>query len=202
VRVRSNPNLWARVTCLQVVWQHWTRESYTVIPISRHVSLVCSFWQHWARESYTVIPICRNVPLVCRLLGNTGHVRVLQTSQSVRTCHLFAVFWQHWARESYTVIPICRHVSLVCRLFGNTGHCAACSKVIPAFEMVMRARNNVYHLECFACQQCNHRSELTSFFYKENKPVSFAEFTDLFRYVSMSSGRFYTNSGSPFLCHR
>jgi hypothetical protein len=44
-----------------------------------------------------------------------------------------------------------------CRLFGNTGHCAACSKVIPAFEMVMRARNNVYHLECFACQQCNHR---------------------------------------------
>ncbi|KAJ8871759.1 hypothetical protein PR048_028096 [Dryococelus australis] len=43
------------------------------------------------------------------------------------------------------------------KLFGNTGHCAACSKVIPAFEMVMRARNNVYHLECFACQQCNHR---------------------------------------------
>ncbi|KAG8234506.1 hypothetical protein J437_LFUL015006 [Ladona fulva] len=43
------------------------------------------------------------------------------------------------------------------RLFGNTGYCAACSKVIPAFEMVMRARNNVYHLECFACQQCNHR---------------------------------------------
>ncbi|KFB36799.1 beadex [Anopheles sinensis] len=43
------------------------------------------------------------------------------------------------------------------RLFGNTGFCAACNKVIPAFEMVMRARNNVYHLECFACQQCNHR---------------------------------------------
>lgn len=59
-------------------------------------------------------------------------------------------------------ILMSRHVnnsSLVCltRLFGNTGYCAACSKVIPAFEMVMRARNNVYHLECFACQQCNHR---------------------------------------------
>ncbi|XP_049836720.1 LIM domain only protein 3-like isoform X2 [Schistocerca gregaria] len=43
------------------------------------------------------------------------------------------------------------------RLFGTTGSCAACNKVIPAFEMVMRARSNVYHLECFACQQCNHR---------------------------------------------
>ncbi|KAK6630356.1 LIM domain only protein 3 [Polyplax serrata] len=43
------------------------------------------------------------------------------------------------------------------RLFGNTGYCSACNKVIPAFEMVMRAKHNVYHLECFACQQCNHR---------------------------------------------
>lgn len=43
------------------------------------------------------------------------------------------------------------------RLFGTTGYCAACNKVIPAFEMVMRAKTNVYHLECFACQQCNHR---------------------------------------------
>ncbi len=48
-----------------------------------------------------------------------------------------------------------------CRLFGSTGYCSACSKVIPAFEMVMRAKGNVYHLECFACQQCNHRSVLT-----------------------------------------
>ncbi|KAL1420758.1 hypothetical protein MTO96_023800 [Rhipicephalus appendiculatus] len=42
-------------------------------------------------------------------------------------------------------------------LFGTTGLCSACNKTIPAFEMVMRARGNVYHLECFACQQCNHR---------------------------------------------
>ncbi|XP_037277361.2 uncharacterized protein LOC119170326 [Rhipicephalus microplus] len=43
------------------------------------------------------------------------------------------------------------------RLFGTTGLCSACKKTIPAFEMVMRARTNVYHLECFACQHCNHR---------------------------------------------
>lgn len=50
---------------------------------------------------------------------------------------------------------LCRRDYL--RLFGNTGHCAACNKPIPAFEMVMRAKTNVYHLECFACQQCYHR---------------------------------------------
>lgn len=43
------------------------------------------------------------------------------------------------------------------RLFGNPGHCAACNKQIPPFEMVMKARTNVYHLDCFACQQCTHR---------------------------------------------
>ncbi|KAI9554728.1 hypothetical protein GHT06_020004 [Daphnia sinensis] len=43
------------------------------------------------------------------------------------------------------------------RLFGATGNCAACCKPIPAFEMVMRAKTNVYHLDCFACQQCHQR---------------------------------------------
>lgn len=53
-------------------------------------------------------------------------------------------------------LPEHLHPSL-CRLFGTTGNCAACSKLIPAFEMVMRARDNVYHLDCFACQLCNQR---------------------------------------------
>ena len=48
-------------------------------------------------------------------------------------------------------------LSMLCRLFGTTGYCSVCNKMIPAFEMVMRAKGNVYHLECFACQQCNHR---------------------------------------------
>ncbi|KAI4479810.1 hypothetical protein M0804_010860 [Polistes exclamans] len=56
------------------------------------------------------------------------------------------------------------------RLFGNTGYCAACNKSIPAFEMVMRARTNVYHLDCFACQQCTHRFCVGDRFYLcENK---------------------------------
>ena len=43
------------------------------------------------------------------------------------------------------------------RMFGTSGNCAACCKPIPAFEMVMRAKSNVYHLDCFACQQCHQR---------------------------------------------
>ncbi|XP_066895573.1 rhombotin-1 isoform X2 [Kogia breviceps] len=53
---------------------------------------------------------------------------------------------------------LCRRDYL--RLFGTTGNCAACSKLIPAFEMVMRARDNVYHLDCFACQLCNQSPAL------------------------------------------
>ncbi|KAL3200727.1 hypothetical protein MRX96_013004 [Rhipicephalus microplus] len=52
---------------------------------------------------------------------------------------------------------MCTEPEIEFGLFGTTGLCSACNKTIPAFEMVMRARGNVYHLECFACQQCNHR---------------------------------------------
>lgn len=33
------------------------------------------------------------------------------------------------------------------RLFGNSGACRACSKSIPANEMVMRAQGNVFHVK-------------------------------------------------------
>ncbi len=32
--------------------------------------------------------------------------------------------------------------------------CATCSQTIDCAEMVMRARDCVFHLECFACVQC------------------------------------------------
>ncbi|XP_076675986.1 LIM domain only protein 3 isoform X2 [Andrena cerasifolii] len=56
------------------------------------------------------------------------------------------------------------------RLFGNTGNCAACKKYIPPFELVMKAKTNVYHLDCFACQQCFNRFCVGDRFYLcENK---------------------------------
>ncbi|XP_046748380.1 LIM domain only protein 3-like isoform X2 [Diprion similis] len=73
------------------------------------------------------------------------------------------------------------------RLFGNTGYCAACSKVIPAFEMVMRARANVYHLECFACQQCNHRFCVGDRFYLcENKILCEYDYEERLVFANMA----------------
>lgn len=43
------------------------------------------------------------------------------------------------------------------RIFGQKGHCAACTKPIPPYELVMRANQNAYHMDCFACQQCQYR---------------------------------------------
>lgn len=43
------------------------------------------------------------------------------------------------------------------RIFGQHGHCAVCKKSIPPYEMVMRANENAYHMDCFACQQCQYR---------------------------------------------
>ncbi|XP_031559657.1 LIM domain only protein 3-like [Actinia tenebrosa] len=57
------------------------------------------------------------------------------------------------------------------RLFGNRGFCSVCCKAIPAFEMVMRARDNVYHLECFSCQRCNQRFCVGDKFYLLNNRI-------------------------------
>ncbi|XP_022900617.1 rhombotin-1-like isoform X1 [Onthophagus taurus] len=73
------------------------------------------------------------------------------------------------------------------RLFGNIGYCAACSKIIPAFEMVMRARSNVYHLECFACQQCNHRFCVGDRFYLcENKILCEYDYEERLVFANMA----------------
>ncbi|OXB63230.1 hypothetical protein ASZ78_006519 [Callipepla squamata] len=40
------------------------------------------------------------------------------------------------------------------RLFGQDGLCASCDKRIRAYEMTMRVKDKVYHLECFKCAAC------------------------------------------------
>lgn len=73
------------------------------------------------------------------------------------------------------------------RLFGATGYCAACSKIIPAFEMVMKAKNNVYHLECFACQQCSNRFCVGDRFYLcENKILCEYDYEERLVFANMA----------------
>ncbi|KAL2102197.1 hypothetical protein ACEWY4_001365 [Coilia grayii] len=65
----------------------------------------------------------------------------------------------------------CQNFKWLLSLFGVTGNCAACSKLIPAFEMVMRAKENVYHLDCFACQLCNQRFCVGDKFFLKNNMI-------------------------------
>jgi len=74
------------------------------------------------------------------------------------------------------------------RLFGTSGNCAACCKVIPAFEMVMRAKSNVYHLDCFACQQCHQRFCVGDRFYlAENRILCEYDYEERMIFANMSS---------------
>lgn len=50
---------------------------------------------------------------------------------------------------------LCRRDFL--RIFGQQGNCAACKRSIPPYELVMRANENAYHMDCFNCQQCQYR---------------------------------------------
>ncbi|KAL2309944.1 hypothetical protein Nmel_006178 [Mimus melanotis] len=86
----------------------------------------------------------------CRQASSSGN------SAGTPKCHL------NWAMSS-------QHSPA--GLFGVTGNCAACSKLIPAFEMVMRAKDNVYHLDCFACQLCNQRFCVGDKFFLKNNMI-------------------------------
>ncbi|KFO18735.1 Rhombotin-1 [Fukomys damarensis] len=85
------------------------------------------------------------------------------------TQHLHLALWQ--AAGWWQPCGERRPIALINRLFGTTGNCAACSKLIPAFEMVMRARDNVYHLDCFACQLCNQRFCVGDKFFLKNNMI-------------------------------
>ena len=50
-----------------------------------------------------------------------------------------------------------------CRRFGTK--CAGCDKGIPPTQVVRRAQDYVYHLECFACIMCNRQLNTGDEFY-------------------------------------
>ena len=50
-----------------------------------------------------------------------------------------------------------------CRRFGT--RCAGCSQPIPPTQVVRRAQENVYHLQCFACFICSRQLSTGDEFY-------------------------------------
>ncbi|KAI3366541.1 hypothetical protein L3Q82_000673 [Scortum barcoo] len=107
------------------------------------------------------------------LYGLCGHCfcstgpmpRLEYTAGCSTTTYLAATsLLQACSTELYQAVMHSECILAELRLFGVTGNCAACSKLIPAFEMVMRAKENVYHLDCFACQLCNQSRQYTSAF--------------------------------------
>jgi LIM homeobox protein 3/4 len=43
--------------------------------------------------------------------------------------------------------------------------CAACSSGIPPSDVVRRAQDNVYHMDCFSCVICNRKMDTGDEFY-------------------------------------
>ncbi|CAF1056138.1 unnamed protein product [Didymodactylos carnosus] len=67
-------------------------------------------------------------------------------------CRLSEVGSTLFVKES---LILCKRDYL--RLFQIPGSCAQCKKSISAFDMVMRVKHLVYHLNCFACYDCRQR---------------------------------------------
>jgi len=59
----------------------------------------------------------------------------------------------------------CRHCVGVacCSRYGTK--CAGCEQGIPPTQIVRRAQDNVYHLECFACSMCSRQLNTGDEFY-------------------------------------
>ncbi|XP_023332140.1 rhombotin-1 [Eurytemora carolleeae] len=54
--------------------------------------------------------------------------------------------------------------------------------------MVMRAKTNVYHLECFACQQCGHRFCVGDQYYLvDNRILCLPDYTERMVFASLPS---------------
>lgn len=53
--------------------------------------------------------------------------------------------------------------SSYCRRFGT--RCAGCDQAIPPTQVVRRAQDNVYHLQCFACFICQRQLSTGDEFY-------------------------------------
>lgn len=76
---------------------------------------------------------------------------------------MFNIFFQMlW----YSFVRSLQCTSIFQSIFRRYGtKCAGCEKGIPPTEVVRRAQDNVYHLECFACLMCSRQLNTGDEFY-------------------------------------
>lgn len=67
----------------------------------------------------------------------------------------------------YVIKGVCSFIIFkLCCVFRRFGtKCAACEKGIPPTEVVRRAQEHVYHLDCFACLMCSRQLNTGDEFY-------------------------------------
>ena len=82
------------------------------------------------------------------------------------------------------------------RRFGT--RCAGCNQPIPPTQVVRRAQENVYHLQCFACFICTHQLSTGDEFYlmDDRKLVCKADYE-----AARARGRCYLRTIVVHCCH-
>ena len=124
------------------------------------------------------------------LTGTSMGYNVLASPTMLVTADLVLLRMRFCIHLARIKITHCLYFSLW-RLFGTKGFCTVCCKTIPAFEMVMRARENVYHLECFSCQRCHQRFCVGDKFYLiNNRILCVDDYEEMMSYGKPDTKRF------------
>lgn len=91
----------------------------------------------------------------CRL-GEVGRRLYYKLGRKLCRRDYLRLVCEPWHQDLFceSFLPLSAHADVFLRLFGQDGLCASCEKRIRAFEMTMRVRDKVYHLECFKCAAC------------------------------------------------